>query len=93
MDQETSGADPVCRFVFQMNLDTVVLCSYLWLLNDKLCCEYLCFHGPPFSPMYVSVSSVGVVTVALYIKPRVLQLPCSKLRGAEPEKTTLLFVI
>ena len=78
MDQETSGADPVCRFVFQMNLDSVVFCSYLWLLKDNLCCEYRCFHDPPFSPMYVFVSSVGVATVALYIKFRVLQLPCRR---------------
>ena len=45
MDQETSGADPICRFVFQMNLDTVVFSSYVWLLKDNLCCEYRCFHG------------------------------------------------
>ena len=74
MDQETSGADPVCRFVFQMNLDSVVYCSCLWLLKDNLCCEYRCFHCPSVSPMYVFVSSV--VTVALYITPCVFQLPC-----------------
>ena len=39
MDQETSGVFPVCRFVFQMNFDSVVVCSYLWLLRDNLCCE------------------------------------------------------
>ena len=76
MDQETSGADPVCRFVFQMNLNSAVFCSYLWLLKDNLCCEYHCFHGPSVSPMSVFVSSVGVVTVALYITPCVLQFPC-----------------
>ena len=32
MNQDTSGADPVCRLVFQMNLDSIVFCSYLWLL-------------------------------------------------------------
>jgi len=77
MDQEISGVFPVCRFVFQMNFDSVVVCSYLWLLKDNLCCEYRCFHGPSVSPMYVLVSSVGVVTVALYITLCVLQLPCS----------------
>ena len=77
MDQETSGVFPVYRFVFQMNFDSVVVCSYLWLLKDNLCCEYRCFHGPSVSPMYVLVSSVGVVTVALYITLCVLQLPCS----------------
>ena len=40
MDQETSGVVPVCRFVFQMNFDSVVVCSYLWLLKDNLCFEY-----------------------------------------------------
>ena len=77
MDQETSGGDPVCRFVFLMNLDSVVFCSYLWLLKDNLCCEYRCFHGPSVSPMCVFVSSVGVVAVALYITHYwVLQRPC-----------------
>ena len=42
MDQETSGADPVCRFVFQMNLNSIVFCSYSWLLKDSLCWEYGC---------------------------------------------------
>ena len=35
MDQEISGADPICRFVFQMNLDSVVFCSYLWFCSLK----------------------------------------------------------
>ena len=51
MDQATSGADPVCHFVFQMNLDSVVFCSYLWLLKDNLRWEHRCFHGPSVSPM------------------------------------------
>ena len=55
VDQETSGADPVCLSAFQMNFDSVVYCSYLRLLKDNLCCEYRCFHGPSVVPMYVSV--------------------------------------
>ena len=77
MDQETVGSVPVCRFSFQMNFDSVVFCSYFRLLKDDLCCEYRCFHGPSVSPMYVFfVSSLGVVTVALYITLCELQLPC-----------------
>ena len=78
MDKETSGVVPVCSFVLQKNFDSIVLCSYLWLLKDNLCCEYRCFHGPSVCPMYVLVSSVGVVTVALVITLCVLQLPCSR---------------
>ena len=76
MDQETSGADPVRLFVFQMNFDSVVLFSYLWMLKDNLCCEYRCLYDPFVSPMYVFVSRLGAVTVALYFALWVLQLPC-----------------
>ena len=63
IDQETYGVVPVCRFVLQMNFDSIVFCSYLWLLKDNLCCEYRCFHGPSVSPMYVLVCSIGVILV------------------------------
>ena len=78
MDQETSGVVPACCFVFQMNFDIIVFCSHLRLLNDNLCFECRCFHGPSVSPIYVFVSSVGVATVALYIRLCVLQLRCSR---------------
>ena len=67
MDQETSGAVPVCHFVLQMKFDSIVCCSYAWLLKEKLYCEYRCFHSLSASPMYVFVSSIEIVTVALYI--------------------------
>ena len=50
-----------------MDLDSVMVCSYLWLLKDNLCCDYRCLHGPSVTPMYVIVSSVRVVTIALFI--------------------------
>ena len=74
MDQETSGVDPVCLFVFKMNSDSVVFCSYLSLLKDNVCCEYCCVHGPSVVPMYVFVSGAVVVTVAFYSMHFVLQL-------------------
>ena len=67
MDQETSSVVLVCRFVFQMNFDTILFCLYLWLLRDNLCCDCRCFHSLSGSPVCVFVSSVGVVTVALHI--------------------------
>ena len=55
MGQETPGNVPVCLFIFQMNSNSVVSYSYLWLLKHNLCCEYHCFHGPSVSPMHVLV--------------------------------------